>query len=409
METVVAPKGSKLGQSVPPVVWQFSGLLPVSDYLKTVAIHSVSSDDKIRPWQDVQHTFYDGLRVEGVNDIDAKIAYAGAYAFAPRWPLVDFTEVDEAEPAYPDTVLYSVEYVQPAMKGMSLESYRMLALQILEQAGDVSLKDIRGVIDAADSSKVRSAERASLGGIGDANPGSNVKVRQTDLLQAGVAVDILKDDATSGVKINGGGTVLHSENHRVEKSGDDKLFKQAETMELAETIDLAETTELVAEDGKAETAANTDVTVLAEIVSAEESLLFESDEIFSSENAVESTASREEMDVGADETVLAEVIEIPPIVISREKMPADKLFYDDSAAQTSPVESTVKSITGISDTGNVDKIFTDRKASETAEDIVLAAVGEEELSRLDGPSDEWITLPDGTLVLRDINKMVSEK
>ena len=84
----VAPRGTKVKQELQPVVWQFSGLLPVSDYLRTVAIHSVATEQKVRPWQDVQKTFYDGLLVEGANDADAKIAFAGAYAFAPRWSLV---------------------------------------------------------------------------------------------------------------------------------------------------------------------------------------------------------------------------------------------------------------------------------------------------------------------------------
>lgn len=437
-DTVVAPKGSELGQSVPPVVWQYSGLLPVSDYLKTVAIHSVSSDDKIRPWQDVQHTFYSGLRVEGVNDVDAKIAYAGAYAFAPRWPLVEFTKVDEAEPAYPDTVLYSIEYIQPAMKGMSPEAYRMLALQILEQSGDVSLKDIRGVIDTADSSKVRSSERASLGGIGDANPVSNVKVTQTDALQnagAGVVVDMPEDAATemadneatssAGVKFGSGGSVVHSENHMVGKIGDDKLFRkaekvaepvsaQAELTELAETLELAETTEMITEDVKAEAAANTDVTVQAEILSVEEALQADSDEIFSTENTDVMLAAKEEMAEEEGELAMAEVLEIPPItVVSKTKMPAGELFYDDSEAETTSMESTA-SVSGGSDNSedvvNADPILADRiLVSETEEDVVVAAVGAEELSKLDGPGDEWVTLPDGTLVLRDINKMVSEK
>ena len=42
MDTVVAPKGSTIVQSVPQMAWQFSAL-PVSKYRKTSAIHSVST------------------------------------------------------------------------------------------------------------------------------------------------------------------------------------------------------------------------------------------------------------------------------------------------------------------------------------------------------------------------------
>jgi len=66
---VVAPKGSGVGQSVPSVVWQYSGLLPVSDYMKTVAIHSVATEGQARPWQQVQKIFYSGLLTEGATEL----------------------------------------------------------------------------------------------------------------------------------------------------------------------------------------------------------------------------------------------------------------------------------------------------------------------------------------------------
>ena len=104
-KTVVAKKDSIIAQQVPAFVWQFSGLLPISDWLKTVAIHSVATDQKIERWQTVQTTFYHGLRAEGAAKADAKIAFAGAYAFAPRWPYVELVEIPD-EQNIPDTILY---------------------------------------------------------------------------------------------------------------------------------------------------------------------------------------------------------------------------------------------------------------------------------------------------------------
>jgi len=149
-KTIVAAKDSLVVQQVPAFVWQFSGLLPVSDYLKTVVIHSVATDQKIDSWQDVQHTFFSGLRAEGAARADAKIAYAGAYAFAPRWPLVELVEkLDGVN--IPDTKLYSVVVTNSAGQGLSVEDYRALARDILESPQDVTLQDIRGVVDAVDA------------------------------------------------------------------------------------------------------------------------------------------------------------------------------------------------------------------------------------------------------------------
>lgn len=149
-EKLIAPKGTVVSQTVPAFVWQYSGLLPVSDYLKTVAIHSVSSERQERSWQDVQLSFYNGLRVEGVRETDAKIAYAGAYAFAPRWPLVELVDITVPE-RDKETRLYSVKYTPVEAKGVSVSDYQALASDILAAPDSVSLQDIRGVIAAADA------------------------------------------------------------------------------------------------------------------------------------------------------------------------------------------------------------------------------------------------------------------
>ncbi len=149
-KTAIAKKDSLVSQQVPAFVWQYSGLLPVSDYLKTVAIHGVATEQKIERWQDVQHTFYDGLRAEGAASTDAKIAFAGAYAFAPRWPLIELVEIAD-ELNIPDTKLYSVSVTDPAKKGLSIDDYRAMARDIFDSPQNVTLQDIRGVIDAVDA------------------------------------------------------------------------------------------------------------------------------------------------------------------------------------------------------------------------------------------------------------------
>ncbi len=156
-DSVVAARGSRVSQSVPAFVWQYSGLLPVSDYLKTAAIHSAGSMEKDRAWQDVQLTFYEGLRAEGVPEFEAKVAYAGAYAFAPRWPLVEFIDITDPE-RDKDSRLYRVEYITANPKGISIDEYRSLVMDIEADTDDISLQDIRGVIDAADAARASSGE-----------------------------------------------------------------------------------------------------------------------------------------------------------------------------------------------------------------------------------------------------------
>ena len=113
--------------------------------------HSVSSESKESAWQDVQLAFYNGLRAEGAQDSDAKVAYAGAYAFAPRWPLVELIDITVPE-RDKDTRLYKVNYVPAETKGVSIEEYQALSRDILADPQSVSLQDIRGIVDAADAS-----------------------------------------------------------------------------------------------------------------------------------------------------------------------------------------------------------------------------------------------------------------
>lgn len=179
-QTIVAPKGSVVNQTVPAFVWQYSGLLPVTDYLKTVAIHSTSSERKENSWQDVQLAFYNGLRVEGVREADAKIAYAGAYAFAPRWPLVEL--IDIVDPMQDEnSKLYKVKYTPVGAKGVSVAEYQTLAQDILSAPERVSLQDIRGVIDAADSAKAMKADHVVGSSIDSLFASNNTKVKMTEL------------------------------------------------------------------------------------------------------------------------------------------------------------------------------------------------------------------------------------
>ena len=239
LDSVVARKGSELEQTIPPVVWQYSGLLPVSDYLKTAVIHSYSSNEKIRPWQEVQSTFYTGLRVEGAVDGDAKIAFAGAYAFSPRWSLVQFTEVEEEIIVYPDTILYDVEYIHPLKQGMSLEEYRSLALKILQDPDSVSLENIRGVIDAADAAKENAKEEkvSDSAGAGNNTIANADQSNSDEEVEADAkAQDTQTEDDEGTVKSGSGAPLKSSGNVNINISGkiNNATIAGAETSAIAQ-------------------------------------------------------------------------------------------------------------------------------------------------------------------------------
>ena len=211
-DVVVAPKGSRLEQTVPPVVWQYSRLLPAKNYLKTAHVHSISSKLQERPWDDVQRHFYDGLLIEGATDTDAKIAYAGAYAFSPRWSFVDLVEVEETESKYPDSVLFRVEYTQPQPAEMTVEEYRALSLQILQQPENMSLQAIQAAIDeSSGGSETKFNELARLGGFRGLNSvGNPIFPSDADLAKAvSSPKSPVASEAEPGVVLAGGSTLKH--------------------------------------------------------------------------------------------------------------------------------------------------------------------------------------------------------
>jgi len=147
----LVPKGSKVMQSVPAFVWQFSGLLPVTEYLKSVTLHGYGTEVKERAWEDVQVAFYDGLRAEGARDFEAKIAFAGAYAYAPRWPEVEF--IDVTVPARDKgSRVFKVKYNEPAKKKLTIDDYRALVRELLDNPDQISIEEIREMVDMAGAS-----------------------------------------------------------------------------------------------------------------------------------------------------------------------------------------------------------------------------------------------------------------
>lgn len=220
---VVAPKGFELTQTLPPVVWQYAGLLPVTDYLKPAAIHSVSSERQDRSWKEVQNNFYNGLLVEGADNTDAKIAYAGAYAFAPRWSSIEFVEDSDAGDTSAVGTVFKIEHTQPSQQGMTIESYRDLSLQILQQTNEISLQDIQMAIDATDTTETKIRERASLGGISNEPQSARLSAILVSGPDANLSVSESEAGDSTGIVVGGNGTLAHSGNGQVVNLADGEV------------------------------------------------------------------------------------------------------------------------------------------------------------------------------------------
>lgn len=461
MEPAVAPKGSEVGQAIPPVVWQYSGLLPVADYLKSIVIHSVATEEKIRPWQEVQHLFYNGLRAEGANIADAKIAFAGAYAFAPRWTLVEFVEVEEDNIFHPESILYEVKYVEPSTKGMSLQGYRALALQILDDAEEITLQDIRSVVDAEDSAKADASDRASLGGIGGTQP-QTVYVPNLPVIESEEVPT--EPEMISGIKTSSGAPVMDSGQRAVNDTAASAEQPEPTLESLPELPESADTSGVPVElpvmelpvaepeeQALADSGADPDAKVMASsgISTSSGALLMTGDQRAVSKTADKMLSPAESADsenVSMSETITtpveseslpvselfvddltdnneqlpkpelpvesAELVK-PEVADAPAPMPVSQLFYDDSANIASMPDPDVKPVMSEPEAKPAspevtvpaplpvkDLFYDDRENPVSNEDLDLEDVA--------GAEDEWVILPDGTMVLRNVEKLVSE-
>lgn len=431
---LVAPKGSRVSQTVPPFVWQYSGLLPVSEYLKTVAIHSVSSEDKERAWQDVQLTFYNGLRAEGAREHEAKVAYAGAYAFAPRWPLVEFIDITVPE-RDEDSRLYRVEYIAATPKGVSIDEYRTLVDDILANSEAVSLSDIRGVIDAADAVKAE--------GGGDNSWLQNVWRNEAPEGSKNDAKSLQKADEVTDVSDDGGnnlGMLFLSEKNlmaakkaemeKVEAATDEAVTEQTTTEEtpndeaasmLEKTEDtgiavVAVTPELLEADEMAETTEADDVAQDDEAVVENLGMLFLSEKkLLEAKNAEMEMAKAETEDlevVSDDATAMvkpadeSEVIDLQPLVeienietditsdpssVSGQLAEADKSVLQEEGTP----EAAVTNIEVEGEVVDLDTILIDDQVPEEAlvEESAMEKTADVEVKQ------DWTLMPDGSEVL----------
>lgn len=84
----IVPKGEVTdGASIPSVAWSLVGASFSGPHLNAAVVHDYFTCTRHRNWDDTQTTFWRGLKVMGVSDLDAQLMYWAVYLFGPdRWP-----------------------------------------------------------------------------------------------------------------------------------------------------------------------------------------------------------------------------------------------------------------------------------------------------------------------------------
>ena len=231
---------------------------------------------------------------------------------------------------------------------MTPDGYRRLALDILRQPEEFTLDDIKSVVDAADSLKDVSDESASLAGDVSTNEdaASNESTPESGFAPR-VVIEMSEDSAPAagdaGIATGANGTLLQSSSEIVVKTGDDELptkpEKVAEGASVVVPIPDVESTSVVVPIPDAE-----DTSVVVPVTAA---------------------------DVPNADTESAETVS------------ASRDFVENEILSSRSSERSSRST--LSSSG------------------ALTPSSAAELEALDGPENEWATLPDGTLVLRSTN------
>lgn len=118
-----APKGARVdGSSMPWILWAIVGQPFDADYGNASAVHDVACDSKdLRGWRATHRMYYLANRCSGVDETIAKIMFAAAWHFGPRWErrepptprffqsTQEFGPLREYIEAHPEVTLESIE------------------------------------------------------------------------------------------------------------------------------------------------------------------------------------------------------------------------------------------------------------------------------------------------------------
>jgi Protein of unknown function (DUF1353) len=87
-KTWTAHQGQKLdGGAFPPVARAIVGLPYAGDYRRAFVVYESYTRANSEPWPAVHRMLFNASRVEGLDEIEAKILYTVAYASGSRWEI----------------------------------------------------------------------------------------------------------------------------------------------------------------------------------------------------------------------------------------------------------------------------------------------------------------------------------
>ncbi len=73
------------GRAFPPVAQMLAGPPLSGEYRKAFVVYESYARHMTEPWRAVDRMLYGASRTEGMDEIDAKVVYAAAYAAGSRW------------------------------------------------------------------------------------------------------------------------------------------------------------------------------------------------------------------------------------------------------------------------------------------------------------------------------------
>ena len=74
------------GSSIPLVIWELYGSLLSSNFVNAVVIFETACNRREHTWEITHEMFYEAMLTCKVDEINAKIIYAGVYYFGQHWP-----------------------------------------------------------------------------------------------------------------------------------------------------------------------------------------------------------------------------------------------------------------------------------------------------------------------------------
>lgn len=98
-----APAGRTInGATIPTWLWSTIGSPYVGNYRRASVVHDVACEDRAEPAMTVHRMFYDAMRCDGVNPVEAIVMYYAVKTWGPWWDMDAAIKPSRVIPPAPD-------------------------------------------------------------------------------------------------------------------------------------------------------------------------------------------------------------------------------------------------------------------------------------------------------------------